>query len=495
VEEQEFERLLEHNVPQVPPEDVVREVTPWRQAMNRVLAGLALCTLTLNFLCLNYILPAVGLVLSLLGFRALRRENRWFLGCLVLTAVRCVYTFPYLVLRATILPSVSSPPWVDQALTAAQVIAPFLTFFCLWRGLRAVQEKAGLPPRAGSAAALLVWYALLCLLGAVQYSGWILGGAMIVAYLLILYSLYRLSKELEETGYAIRPAPVRVADGRVAAALVTVLLAGLVCGYLFGDSYSMDWSAVETSEQTQVEDEKAHLLDLGFPENVLNDLSPEDIAACQGALQVVVHVSDETIPDSRASLTNSVKVPDQLRMTAVGVQIPGDPETWIVFHHFLWLTDPGFFGTECLQLWPTYSNSQSWTSGSPVTGRVLYDRDGTTFTAPYAFLGQQTFTSSSFFWGEQTRTDIFAAFSMPRRGENYRGYVAYSTTAIQEGYLLNSWANYTHQRTWLQYPVMTAMEKRMTDSSSDAGAFVTVQDALQLFYTDRRMIEESRETG
>jgi Ca2+/Na+ antiporter len=482
LEEQEFEEMLEHSVPELPPEDVIREVTPWRQSMNRVLIGLALCTLTLNFLCLNYILPAVGLVLSLLGFRALRRENRWFRGCLVLTAVRCAYVFPSLILQTTILPS-SYPSWVARALTAVNVLVPFLTFFCLWRGLRAVQEKAGLPPRAGSAAALMVWCVLMCILGAVQYSGWILGWAMIAGYLLILYSLYRLSKELEETGYAIRPAPVRVADGRVAAALCLVLLVGFVCGYLFGDSYSMDWSAVETSEQTQVEDEKAHLLDLGFPEDVLNDLSPEDVAACQGALQVVVHVSDETIPDSRASLTNSVKAPDQLRITAVGVQIPGDPETWIVFHHFLWLTDPGFFGTECLQLWPTYYNSQGWASGGAVTGRVLYDRDGTTFAAPYAFLGQQTFTSSSIFWEDQTRTDIFAAFSMPRRGENYRGYVAYSTTALQEGYLLNSWANYTHQRTWLQYPAMTAMEKRMADSSSQAGAFVTVQDALQ-FYID-----------
>ena len=45
--------------------------------MNRILFGMALCAITLNFLCLNYILPAVGTVLLLLGFRTLRRENRW----------------------------------------------------------------------------------------------------------------------------------------------------------------------------------------------------------------------------------------------------------------------------------------------------------------------------------------------------------------------------------------------------------------------------------
>ena len=68
-----FDELLEESLPALPPEDVAAEVTPWRRAMRRVLVGMALCTVTLNFLCLNYLLPAIGMALTLLGFRALRR--------------------------------------------------------------------------------------------------------------------------------------------------------------------------------------------------------------------------------------------------------------------------------------------------------------------------------------------------------------------------------------------------------------------------------------
>ena len=46
------------------------EVTPWRRAMNRILFGMALCAVTLNFWCLNYILPAIGTVLLLLATSA-----------------------------------------------------------------------------------------------------------------------------------------------------------------------------------------------------------------------------------------------------------------------------------------------------------------------------------------------------------------------------------------------------------------------------------------
>ena len=55
----DFEAMLAQSVPDTPPEEIVAEVTPWRRAMNRILFGMALCAITLNFLCLNYILPAV----------------------------------------------------------------------------------------------------------------------------------------------------------------------------------------------------------------------------------------------------------------------------------------------------------------------------------------------------------------------------------------------------------------------------------------------------
>ena len=74
---------------------------------------------------------------------------------------------------------------------------------------------------------------------------------------------------------------------------------------------------------------------------------------------------------------------------------------------------------------------------------------------------------------------MFAAFSMPRQGDAWSGYVAYPACELQDGYIISSWFNYTHQRSWFQYPVMTAMEKRMSNGWNSAGAFITVQSALQ----------------
>lgn len=498
----DFEAMLARSVPDTPPEEIVAEVTPWRRAMNRILFGMALCAITLNFLCLNYILPAVGTVLLLLGFRTLRRENRWLGGCFAVTVIRAVYFFATLVLNTTILQSVVFTPAVTAALTAVNAVLLLALYFCFWQGLLAVQKKAGLPAQTGGALALIVWYALVCVLAAVHYTGWIVPIAMLVGYGCILRSLYRLSGALDEAGYAIAPGPVRVTDRCLVLVIAAVLGIGCTLGYLFGGSYRMDWQPVDASTQAQTETIRQQLLDLGFPEEVLNDLAPEDIAACDGALRVVTETEDYPVNDGRNVLweaynekneryyvQDTVYDVKELRLTGVAVQLPGERETWMVFHHFLWTTDPGFCGTEVLQIWPADENMQDgWRFAGDVTGRVLYDRDGQTFAASYHTLGRQTYTADSVFFGQRTNTDLFAPFSMPRHAEHARGYVAYTAAAVQSGCLLNSWINYTHQQSWLQYPAVTAQTHRMTCTQSNGGAFRTVQDALQFFPADGQLL-------
>ena len=62
--EQEFDLYLEEIIDNPPPADLSNEFKPWRKAMNRILWGTALTTLTLNFWNLDVIMPAIGIILS-----------------------------------------------------------------------------------------------------------------------------------------------------------------------------------------------------------------------------------------------------------------------------------------------------------------------------------------------------------------------------------------------------------------------------------------------
>lgn len=491
--EKDFDAILENSINEVPPEDIVAEVTPWKKSMNRILVGIALSSITLNFWCLDYILPAIGIVLTLLGFRTLRRDNKWFGFCLIITVIRMSYFVPTLILNTTVIQSQIADSPVKSALTVANSVLLLVEYFCFWLGLRTVQKKANLTPRADGALALMIWYMLVCILAFAQYDGFIVPCAMIIGYIFIIRSICKLSKELDEAGYSIRTVSVKITDRCIVLTLTSILVIGCALGCIFGSSYPMEWSAVDVSEHKEVANIKTELIKLGFPEYVINDISSEDIAACDGALQVVVDVTDEKVNDgiiisdyeNGNKEQNKAEDENTLRITGVGVKLPGERERWIIFHHFLWINASDFVGTESIQLWPAYKNvSQGWNSGGEVTGRVLYDENGKSFSSPYYSLGNQTFSSDSIFFGQQTSTDVFAAFSMPAKGNNYRGYLAYPVEENQDGYIIDSWVNYTHQKSLLQYPAMTAMEKRMTNSLNDAGAFITIQDALQFFPSD-----------
>lgn len=489
--EQEFDALLENALPPQPPDDIVKETTPWRLAIDHILIGLALTNITLNFLGLSYLLPAIGHLQLLRGWRALRQENGWFRVGWYLTIPQALLFFFILVLNATVYQecffTLSFIPW----LTAIGVAVEFFTLLCLWGGFRAVRRKAGLPAQAKGAVALMVWYAAICLLGLQKVQGGLLfGGLLLLIYILLLRSLYTLSKELDEAGYAIETTRVRVSDGALVKCIAATVLIGIVCGYLFLGRPPMDWQVQDTSASQQ-EEIREHLLSLGFPEEVLDDLTAEDLIACKDAVRITVEVDELAMNDGRevrVTFGNHTQVHTEydvheLKITGIGVQLPGEREHWKLIHHFLWQAEPSYRGTEAIQFWPAYREDMGWRQEGEFSGQVLYDKDGQTFVSPFYHLGKETYTAESFF-GNHVTTDVFAAYTLPRSGEDCRGYVSYEILEQREGYIVDGWANFVHQEGWFQYPVKSAMEHRKTGGWFSNAPFHVGQTAIQFYPTE-----------
>ena len=164
--EREFDLLLETSLPEAPPSDVTKWVNPWRTAMDRILVGFAFQGITLHFLLLQYILPAIGSVLLLLGFRSLRKENLWFRLCYVISLFGLALTLVTLVANGTIYGG-----GVTQFLlgyTGPLLAVDLCQYIFFWMGFRAVRKKAGLEPGAASAFLLFLWNAVICWLALLE---------------------------------------------------------------------------------------------------------------------------------------------------------------------------------------------------------------------------------------------------------------------------------------------------------------------------------------
>jgi len=469
--EDAFDDILLDLADTPPPPEIRDALTPWRTAMSRIVWGIGWTGITLNFLYLDYLLPAVGAMMLLLGFRSLRRENPWFAlgyGC---AWVRLLWWLVSFAIGLTVFSGDAAVLDFQNRGAYAMTAVEFLMLLGLRNGIRTVQRKAGLPEEGGTG--LLVLKSITTVLAMIRLTG-ILALVFMVIFILTLRELYRLSKTMEEAGYAISPAPVRISDDAAKRAFTaSVAAAALIC-YLFLGKYPMDWQAHQVPAGPQVQAVRQELLELGFPEEVLNDLTEEELLACSGADFVLTETGDHQI-DRKYIISRG---PDQkenlLRITFVGLRYPGERDTWKLIHHFRWLSNDGFCGTEAIQMWPA-SYSSSWRLSGGFTGRVLYDREGTSYASDYHFLG--TAATSGLLGPSE---DLYAAFSLPSRGTDQRGYLIYDVTASTNVVAsVSSWFNYVHQYSRLQFPVRTAMQKERSGSPNFGWGFRTEQTAFQ----------------
>jgi len=239
----------------------------------------------------------------------------------------------------------------------------------------------------------------------------------------------------------------------------------------------MAWSVKEDSLPASVEEIKTHLIDLGFPEYILNDLSAEDIAACEGATQVQLNSATKDFYSG-----NLINDQDSMDMTNIVVLIPNEQPRLVLFHYFRWLTKPDFNGTDAICLNPAYENTpQNTLLTREVTGQLFYDDDDAHFSAPYHSIETRTKVDPIFTIVEPYDL-VFANFSFPDQGENHRGYITYSFTPLEDNQIFNSQATYIHQKHRFQYPVMTAEEKILSQSiTTNFSPFVSIQPTFFIF--------------
>ena len=496
-----FDALLTEGADALPP---APDVSPWRSAMGCIVWGIALKTLTLQILYLDDILPTLGCILLVLGFRTLRQENgalRWAYGLSIATAVvrsACA------VLQALPVDVGLTFGYVDGALMLGMLIA-------LWRGMIGVSRAAGAEkPSAPAAGALAAFYAVLIPLAFIGLEGWLLVLPVLAVYLVILRNLVKLFRSLENTGYAIHAAPVRLPMAAVLWGYLGLTLAAVVLAMLLGQRYPMDWQP--RADAPQDETIRAELLALGMPRRVLDDLTAEEVAAMSGARAVFVNEDklynqtkyreivmehylgenplrvlryDRTITtkhdDGTRSYTYVYRAFDTLEqtMTSVAVELAGaDGEKhYIVIHHLYYDTQPSSRYTEGMTVWPVWKMENSWRPGTLCSGRVLCTRRGTAQAAALHGLAYDDRQVTGFF-GTDRRASFDAQWTRPSGAGDVRMYMLYDAFCGDDAWVLTSYGNYTRQ----SKPVYPFDGSMLRWGMGDRGACTRYMGYVQKFW-------------
>lgn len=305
----EFDRILMDDVGSLPPQDfVVSDTNPWRSAMVKIMWGMALNTFTLEFLYLQYILPLLGSVLMYLGYRSLRRENRWFRLCWGITAFTLVWHSVWAVLSATPLAQAVDNSPAFWPLSIALSLLSFARLIFLRAGIRQAfaatgEDKPkdwlgrGILAHLGSYA-IAIWSTLEPLTEPSAFFGpqiidgleWLYYGRSIAFVALEIYLLVCISKQtaaLAGRGYTITPTPVKYTSRTILVGVfAAVILPIPVASYLGSHVPMPEAQVLEYHLSEQQEITKQRLISLGLPEELADILDAEELDACAGAIGV-----------------------------------------------------------------------------------------------------------------------------------------------------------------------------------------------------------------
>lgn len=397
-----------------PPEETVRAVTPFRTAMERMMLGLCLTCFTLRFWYLDYLLPAAGALALYLGFRSLRRNNRWFQIGWIISGCKAIVLYISFVLKAT--PLWERIPELPVPLLLLMAVPTLALFLCLWLGLAAAAAEVGRPRKTAAPALLtLVWYAVLTGFALLWPNpGWISLLVMLYAFYRIVKSLLRTGAQLSDWGYAVRAAPVKLGDGTLKAIFFASLAGLILLAALLANHAPIHGTKIEQSfDSAETDAIRTELAHLGFPEELLETLLPEDLAELTGAIACNAEGS------GGLPLGNDQENAHENQIAAL---LYPDGSVKVV-HAFS--AEPE--GT----IWLNRISLQSNAALTDVTCRLFYESNGGQYTAALP-LDQITEDRGIDYFGQdyQTYTAYLEPFSWPLGSTDRRGYLI--VTADQE---------------------------------------------------------------
>lgn len=456
----ELEELLKTQFNELPPEDyMVNDITPWKMGMKYIFWGLFLSLMGIEiFINIASLTKYIGYICLLIGFRSIRRENKFFKIGYISSLILNIRNIIYILLNTSIWKEHILEP-VKEIDFIVYFIAHGLIYVCVWLGIWKVENKVGKDKNSKVPMLLPAFYVALVIMAVLNTQG-IIVILWFALYVWLIVSLYKIYRTLENSGFVINASLIKIPNCVIIITMIVVTIIGRIIVNSF-NKYPMAWEKYEVEHTVEIDNMKEQLINQGLPEFVVNDLSPEDIKKCAAATLVMLDVDGNVTTCKKEELLNIMSYAFCMDEKTGRLK---------VIHYFMWEDESTFYGTEAI----TYSGTDI-VNGENFAGYVMYDEGDVTYKAPYYDMEYETVNS---FFGPES--SLFTGFSFDKKGKNCRGYLTYETECeIHE----NVSIDYYHQNWMIIYPAQTAWDYRIEEgilSMNDLEKFCHIRNDVSL---------------
>lgn len=405
-----------------------KDTSLWYKAMRLVLIGLWFTSCSIHLMKLRIILPPIGMLLATLGFRMLRKSHPSFAHALKFHLLRCAFLTVALSAHFSLYRRYFVPTKIGAIGLILYGMISWVMLQQMQTGLEFVLKECNITAPKNFSLYVLSYTIYLCIalfftflsiprtvpFPTLQGAFELPSIAPLFDYFcfsMIGYYTYRFSELLMpivKDDYVLPPIKEKIPDKAVIAASLLGFFLILFFVLHFLQRHPMKWREVRqrTAEMREI---SADLLINGFPQQVLNDLSEEDLRLAENSSDIQVYTVEKG------------EEKEKIRFTTVFFR-PYSSNQFRAVRHFRWLGEPTFAGTEAIHIFNGHFTSFEF--GGQLSGRVLCRRRNKTVASPYSFLDQKPPDD-----GDEERDPekniLYATFSFPRYAEEARGYVSY----------------------------------------------------------------------
>ncbi len=207
----------------------------WKTAFALILWGFSLMMLQFQyFFEYAFLLPALGMVFTFLGFYRLRNENKAMHSCCTLSLI-ALFVYPVYLLATTLPLFIFS--WFHWCMTAFQIlylVYLLVLLFLFRRGFQQMSQQTDYPVQANAIAVLLLWTLLQQLLAYTYLAQSMLTWLLIsVVFLLSIWVIWINAIHLLEAGYRLQTPSSNLQDGWCIGAYSLIIALLITSGVVF----------------------------------------------------------------------------------------------------------------------------------------------------------------------------------------------------------------------------------------------------------------------
>ncbi len=435
------QKVMEQLSDIIPREEDVIAINPWSRPIGYIIWGCVFSLINLNVYYLQYLFPTIGTVLYFLGFRSLRNENKYFKATWILSILN-------LFLRLFLTMYVASPligRFKSIALGSVFFVGTVIVILLFRKALHEVFRKVDKKPRRDPLLSACIWIIVFFLIAITPFSyAWQIVLVMFALFIFILCSLFRVSRDMDEIGYVMSNAPVKISNRMVIFLylILTLIAVGVCC--LFSNHLRLEgtpYSKVPTSDAREV------LIEKGFPEEILPDLKEKDIELFLKARKISVYKEILHFQESGTQYDmNYINESENHGLKSVMVFIELDNKEMYVLNYFKWINRSAYWQDAImLDVGENVENLELVDSG------LFYDKNGNSYSAPFPWIEVKNETYGSLFL-ESTSLLICGSLNYPFRTINQRGFILYHYSMPLDYLCTPSLLNYHHNSHPFQLP-------------------------------------------